>query len=96
MRAPGGGSSGITPGALCCRSGFPPIPAETPEFTLSRSPLTVLLPPQVQNYSVARLRLILADLTALATQQFRGSSQWAGGINWREVPPTLTIGSGKC
>jgi len=29
VRAPGGGSSGITPGALCCRSGSPPIPAET-------------------------------------------------------------------
>jgi len=40
--------AGITPGALGCRSGFPPIPAGTPEFTLSRSPLTVFLWQQVQ------------------------------------------------
>ena len=40
--------AGITPGALGCRSGFPPIPAGTPEFILSRSPLTVFLWPQVE------------------------------------------------
>src|SRR5262249_15506687 len=40
--------AGITPGALGCRSGFPPIPAGTSEFILSRSPLTVFLWPQVQ------------------------------------------------
>jgi hypothetical protein len=44
-----------TPGALCCRSGFPPIPAETCRKYSKRSPLTVLFRPQVQNYSLARL-----------------------------------------
>jgi len=36
--------------------------------------------------------LILVGAVASAIQQFRGSSQWAGGINRSEVPPTLAIG----
>jgi len=47
VRAPEG-LGGATPGALCCRSGFPPIPAETGRKYLSRSPLTVLLRQQVE------------------------------------------------
>ena len=48
-------------GPLCCRSGSPPIPAETVRKYSKTSRLTVLLRPQAQNYSVTRLWLILAD-----------------------------------
>src|SRR5215831_11286644 len=64
-----------TPGALCCRSGFPPIPAETHQRYFKRSPLTVLFRLQVQKYFLARLWLILADPTASAIQQFLGSKE---------------------
>jgi hypothetical protein len=37
-----------TPGALCCRSGSPPIPAETGRKYSKHSPLTVLFRPQVE------------------------------------------------
>src|SRR6516165_9458618 len=40
--------AGITPGALCCRSGFPPIPAETARKYSKRSLLTVLFRSQFQ------------------------------------------------
>jgi hypothetical protein len=73
-----------TPGALCCRSGSPPIPAETHQRYSKRSPLTVLFRLQVQKYFLARLWLILADPMVSAIQQFLGSSQWAGGINRSE------------
>jgi hypothetical protein len=56
VRAPGGRVAGISPGALGCRSGFPPIPAETGRKYLSRSPLTVLLRQQVQTISPVRHR----------------------------------------
>jgi hypothetical protein len=72
VRAPGDGE---TPGALCCRSGFPPIPAETHQKYSKRSPLTVLFRLQVQKYFLARLWLILADPMVSAIQQFRGSNQ---------------------
>jgi hypothetical protein len=44
VRAPGDGG---VPGALCCRSGSPPIPAETSRKYSKRSPLTVFFRPQV-------------------------------------------------
>jgi hypothetical protein len=46
VRAPEGRVE--APGALCCRSGFPPIPAETGRKYSKRLPLTVLFRPQVQ------------------------------------------------
>src|SRR6516165_8129569 len=64
-----GGLCRTSRGRLAC-----PSPLELPQTYSKRSRLTVLLRPQVQNYSLARLWLILADLTALATQQFLGSS----------------------
>jgi hypothetical protein len=60
--------------------------------------LTVLLWPQVRNYSLTKLRLILADLTALATQQFlfNNFSALAGqrvkATSHGTVAFTLTIG----
>ena len=91
MRAPGGCERRIAPGALCCRSGFPPIPAETGQRYFKRSSLTVLLRPQVQNYLLTRLRLILANPMASAIRQFLGSEGASGGtfalarggLHWR-------------
>ena len=42
------------------------------------SPLTVLLWPQVQNYSLTKLRLMLVGAMALAIQRFLGSNQRVG------------------
>jgi len=81
VRAPGGcGIRRITaPGALGCRSGYcPQSPRRLAQRYSKRSPLTVLLWPQVQNYSLTKLRLILAGAMASAIQQFRGSSQRVG------------------
>jgi len=52
VRAPGGCERRIAPGALCCRSSSPPIPAETGR--------------EYSNYSLARLWLILAGPMASA------------------------------
>src|SRR5262245_1533347 len=68
-----------TPGALCCRSGSPPIPARTSQRYSKRSPLTVLFRLQVQKYFLTRLWLILAGPMASATQQFPGSKEERGG-----------------
>jgi hypothetical protein len=76
VRAPGYGG---TPGALCCRSGSPPIPAGTSQRYSKRSPLTVLFRLQVQKYFLTRLWLILAGPMASATQQFPGSKEERGG-----------------
>jgi hypothetical protein len=76
VRAPGYGG---TPGALCCRSGSPPIPAGTSQRYSKRSPLTVLFRLQVQKYFLTRLWLILASPMASATQQFPGSKEERGG-----------------
>src|SRR5262249_46484605 len=84
--------SGITPGALGCRSGScPQSPLRLVQRYSKCSPLTVLLRPQVQNYSVTRLRLILVGAMASAIQQFLGYSGWASA--WRVKCPTLTTGS---
>jgi len=53
VRAPG--RLGEGPGALCCRSGSPPIPAETPRKYSKRSPLTVLFRPQFQTIRLVGL-----------------------------------------
>jgi hypothetical protein len=83
------------PGALGCRSGFPPIPAETGRKYSKRLPLTVLFQPQVQNYSLTKLGLILAGAMALAIQRFLGSSLGASGGagdgRQRGRPPLATI-----
>src|SRR6516162_5572492 len=71
--------AGITPGALCCRSGFPPIPAEAARNYPESLAVTVLLRPQVQNCLLTRLKLILADQMAFAIQRFPGSSLGASG-----------------
>src|SRR5260370_42401106 len=65
---------GITPGALGCCSGSPPIPAETGR--------------KYSNYSLARLWLILAgpmapainNLSALAQKQAEAAQGDAGGL----------------
>ena len=79
MRAPGG--CGIrrihgSRGPRLPQRFLPPIPAETGQRYSKRSPLTVLLRPQVQNYSLTKLGLILAGAMASAIQRFRGSSEW--------------------
>src|SRR6516225_6475103 len=52
------------------------------------SPLTVLLWPQVQNYSLTKLRLILDGAMASAIQQFRGSNQRVGHqLGGSNAPP---------
>jgi hypothetical protein len=74
VRAPGGRVE--APGALGCRSGFPPIPAETGRKYSKRLPLTVLFQPQVQNYSLTKLGLILAGAMALAIQRPQAECRW--------------------
>src|SRR5262249_14302858 len=56
------------------------------------SPLTVLLWPQVQNYSLTKSRLILAHVMASAIQRFRGSNQRVGHQPTGRSMPTLAIG----
>ena len=46
--------AGITPGALCCRSGFPPIPAETGRKYSKGSPLTVFFRPRFKLFAQNR------------------------------------------
>ena len=93
MRAPGYGG---TPGALCCRSGSPPIPAETSQRYSKHSPLTVLFRLQVQKYFLTRLWLILAGPMASAIQQFLGSKGASGGTfalvkGWPPLAATGTV-----
>jgi hypothetical protein len=61
VRAPGGCERRIAPGALCCRSGSPPIPAETGR--------------KYSNYSLARLWLILAGPMASAINNLSALAQ---------------------
>jgi hypothetical protein len=61
VRAPGCCERRIAPGALCCRSGSPPIPAETGR--------------QYSNYSLARLWLILAGPMASAINNLSARAQ---------------------
>src|SRR5262249_51494273 len=63
------------PGALGCRSGScPQSPLRLAQRYSKCSRLTVLVRPQVQNYSLTKLRLTLADPMALAIQQSLGSN----------------------
>jgi hypothetical protein len=88
VRAPGG-KRRIAPGALCCRSGSPPIPAETRQRYSKRSLLTVLLRTQVQKYFLAILWLILVGAMASAIRQFLGSDGASGGtLSWQGVTST--------
>jgi hypothetical protein len=60
VRAPGGSGRRDNPGALCCCSGFPPIPAETGREYSSRSPSTVFFRPQAQTIRFIWFRGFLA------------------------------------
>ena len=88
MRAPGGGSRDNSRGPRLPQRSFPQSPLRLRRRYSKRPPLTVLLRPQVQNYSLTRLRLISVGATASAIQQFLG---WpVGGRHqvWRKMPPT--------
>src|SRR5215831_16717459 len=78
VRAPGGGLAGSLQGPSAAAAVLSPIPAETGQRYSKRSRLTVLLWPQAQNYSLTKLRLILAGAMALAIQRFRGSRPVGG------------------
>src|SRR5262244_131451 len=54
VRAPGGGSAGSLQGPSAAAAVLSPIPAETGQRYSKRSRLTVLLWPQVQNYSLTK------------------------------------------
>jgi len=67
---------------------FPQSPLRLAKDTLSRLPLAVLFPPQVQNYSVIRWWLILVGAMASAIQRFRGFSQRVGHqLGGSNAPP---------
>jgi hypothetical protein len=84
VRAPGGCERRIAPGALCCRSGSPPIPAETGR--------------KYSNYSLARLWLILAGPMASAINNLSALAQKrAEALRGCEAASALTTGgSGGC
>jgi hypothetical protein len=91
VRAPGGGLAGSLQGPSAAAV-LSPIPAETGQRYSKRSRLTVLLWPQVQNYSLTKLRLILAGAMALAIQRFRGSSSGWGIADWKvNAPPWPSV-----
>ena len=83
MRAPEG-LGGATSGALGCRSGFPPIPAETGREYLSRAPSTVLLRQQVE---IVRCQITLATVSERRHPRGCGAASalttgGLGGILW--------------
>src|SRR5215467_677313 len=91
VRAPGGGLAGSLQGPSAAAAVLSPIPAETGQRYSKRSRLTVLLWPQVQNYSLTKLRLILVGVMASAIQQFLGSSGW-GIADWKvNAPPWPSV-----
>jgi hypothetical protein len=69
-----------TPGALCCRSGSPPIPAETGR--------------KYSNYSLARLWLILAGPMASAINNLSAPSSEASGGHLRGCEATSALTTG--
>src|SRR5262249_39801178 len=92
VRAPGGGVAGSLQGASAAAAGLFPNPAGAGQRSPKRSPLTVLPWAQVQNYSLTKLRLILAGAMALAIQRFRGSSSGWGIADWKvNAPPWPSV-----
>jgi hypothetical protein len=92
VRAPGGGSPGSLQGPSAAAAVLSPIPAETGQRYSKRSRLTVLLWPQVQNYSLTKLRLVLVGAMASAIQRFLGSNQRVGHQPTGGSMPPLAIG----
>jgi hypothetical protein len=81
------------PGALGCRSGScPQSPLRLAQRYSKCSRLTVLVRPQIQNYSLTKLGLILVGAMASAIQRFRGANQRVGHSRLEGQCPTLTIG----
>src|SRR5262249_29005035 len=92
LRAPGGGLAGSLQGPSAAAPVLSPSRAETGQRSAKRSRLRVLVWPQVQNYSVTKLRLILAGAMALAIQRFRGSSSGWGIADWKvNAPPWPSV-----
>jgi len=92
VRAPGGCvGSRITPGALGCRSGSPPIPAETGPKYSKRSPLTVLLRPQVQTIrfvcQILELSAWVIVLTIAVLPIILGAIALWDAFRWAGVAP---------
>src|SRR5215469_4360817 len=82
-----GGLCRTSRGRLAC-----PSPLELPQTYSKCSLLTVLLRPQVQNYSSTKLRLILVGAMASAIQRFRGSSSGWGIADWKvNAPPSPSL-----
>src|SRR5262249_27433540 len=71
------------------------LPQELPQRYSKCSPLTVLLRPQVQNYSLTKLRLILAGAMASAIQQFLGSNQRVKATSRPNDTVAFTLTTGR-
>src|SRR5262249_53930045 len=80
VRAPGGCERRTSPGALCCRSGSPPIPAETGR--------------EYSNYSLARIVADIGRSYGVGHQQsFSSGSEASGGQpRGSEATSALTTG----
>ena len=82
-----GGLCRTSRGRLAC-----PSPLELPQTYSKCSPLTVLLWPQVQNYSLTKLRLILVGAMASPFNNFEALTSGRGISRLEGHCPTLTIG----